>query len=235
MRERVNIAICDDQREVAEELRNDIIGILNEKKCDCKTVVFCAGKELLASTEKFDIVFLDIEMPEMDGIETGKILRQKNDDCKIVMATGIERRYKEAFQIQAFRYITKPFQHKEIEEALEAAVKTDFGEQTIELFRDRNAYAIKCKEIQYVKAFNGYTEFLVGNQTFRKEVSLSKIEAMLEPKMFFRIHRQYIINMHWIQDYTDGCLVVADKRFQISRRKRKEFEQRYMEFDLKYR
>lgn len=235
MSEKRVIGLCDDQMAVAMRLKKIISDILQEEGENWEICLFDSGEKLLETAELINVVFLDIEMPGLDGIETGKELKRRNPDCKIIMATGKVERFKEAFHIQAMRFITKPFDKREIEEALKAVEKSHVGNAKIELYYLRNSYQIEQDKIQYIKAYNGYTEYRVENQVFRKDISLNEVEKMLDKRLFVRIHRQYIINMRWIQSYSNGKVEIGDIEIDVSRRKRKDFEQKYIEYDLNYR
>ncbi len=228
------VALCDDQEHILVQLKELLEGILKRKKCQYIIQAFSSGEELIGKNEYFDAIFLDIEMPGMDGIQAGEIIRQRNTECKIIMATSAIDRYKEAFHIRAFRFITKPFVISEVEEAINATLDLKKDDDSIELYHQRVLCKVKLKDIQYIQAYNGYSEFLVGNRIFRKEISLNSIEEQLDTQFFSRIHRQYIVNMRWITSYDNGEVKVGKEVIPVSKRKRKEFEQEYIEFDLKY-
>lgn len=229
------LALCDDQEHILEQLKGLIEPILQNSGCNYVIETFTSGEELVGQKNYFDVVFLDIEMPGMDGIQAGEIIRQRNEDCKIIMATSAVERYKEAFHIRAFRFVTKPFMHSEVEEALTTTLELKKNDDSIELYYQRVLCRVKLKDIVYVQAYNGYSEFLVGNRIFRKEESLNSIEEQLDPKYFMRVHRQYIINMQWISNYDKGEITIGDETIPVSKRKRKEFEKQYIYFDLKFK
>ena len=229
------IGICDDQPEVLEALQKLLDEICEEKGISREIVAFTDGNELLEHIKEIQVAFLDIEMPQLDGIELGKKIKERNPKCKVIMATGMVERFKEAFQIQALRFVTKPFSKEEVREALEAAVEGISFSKNIEVYAERNKYEIPEEEIEFIKAYNGYSEFCVGEKYFRKECSLKELEEILNEHLFVRINRDVIVNMSFVEDY-DGARVVGEvNAFHISRRRRKEFERKYMEFDLKYR
>lgn len=228
------VALCDDQEYILVQLKKLLCEIFKKKDCQYVIEAFSSGEELISKNEYYDMIFLDIEMPGMDGIQAGEIIRQRNMECKIIMATSAVERYKEAFHIRAFRFVTKPFVADEIEEAVDAVLSLKKDDDSIELYYQRILCKVKLKDIQYIQAYNGYSEFLVGNRIFRKEVSLNNMEELLDRQFFSRIHRQYIINMRWITSYDNGEVIVGNQVIPVSKRKRKEFEQEYMEFDLKY-
>lgn len=231
----INIGICDDIKDILLEMKTLVSGIMNQLHVDYELHLFSSGEKLLHSPEVFDVVFLDIEMPGMDGIATGEQLRQKNNDCKIVMATAAVERYKEAFRIQAFRFVTKPFIRSEIEEALKAIIILKNDDLCIELFFQRIPYQIPHKRIQYITAYNGYSEVQVEDRVFRKESSLNDLEQILDSKWFVRISRYCIVNLRWVKSYQAGELIINGQKLQVAKRRKKKFEQIYIEYDMNYR
>lgn len=234
-KKRIGIGICDDKQEAIFMLQKYIEETMQKRKEDWEIRTFSSGGELLQKIEELSVVFLDIDMPELDGIETGREILKRNPDCRIVMATGMVERFKEAFQIRAVRFVTKPFVKEEVEEALEAVISSFLEKKTIDLYLRRNVYQILQREIIYVRAINGYTEYAVDGQWMRKEVTLEEAEQLLDTRIFARISRQFIVNLAYVQDYKDGTLWLGNKRFQVSRRLKKDFEKQYIEYDLRYR
>ncbi len=229
------IGICDDQEVVLHQLQQIIEEICTEKKLDWEVRTYLFSREMLEHLAELAIVFLDIDMPEMDGIEIGKIIKQKNPECRIIMATGTVERYKEAFQIQAMRFVTKPFDKAEVEEALLAAIGKSLGRQLVEVYQQRNKYRIRQADIQFAEAFNGCAEVTAGGQVFRKDISLDELEKQLDERIFVRINRKFIVNLRYVQFHKPAHIRVGNIEMPISRRKKKEFECKYIEFDLKYR
>lgn len=231
----VLIGICDDQPEVLRELQKMICSLCEELHLSCEICAFSSGQELLEKVNELCAVFLDIEMPYMDGIELGKKIRERNSKCKIVMATGKMERFKEAFRIQAIRFVTKPFVREEVGEALKAAVENTFFSKTVEVYCQRNKYEFSEEEVMYIKAYNGSSELYVDGKRFRKDSSLDELEAILDKRLFVRISREVIVNLRWVQAYKEGQIRLKEECFFVSRRRRKDFERRYIEYDLKYR
>lgn len=234
-KKKICIGICDDKPEAIFELQKYIEEDMKRRKEDWEIRSFSSGGRLLQKIEELSIVFLDIEMPELDGIETGREILKRNPDCRIVMATGIVGRFKEAFQIRAVRYVTKPFVKEEVEEALDAALGKVWEQKTIELSLKRISYQIFQREIVYVRAINGYTEYAVNGKWMRKDITLEEAVHLLDSKIFVQISRQFIVNLAYVQNYKDGILWLDNKKFQVSRRLKKRFEQMYIEYDLRYR
>ena len=234
-KKRIGIGICDDKQEAIFELQKYIEEDMQRRKENWEIRSFSSGGKLLEKIDELSIVFLDIEMPELDGIETGREILKRNPDCRIIMETGMVERFKEAFQIRAVRFVTKPFVKEEVEEALDAALFKIWGQKTIELSMKRISYLIYQREITYVRAFNGYTEYAVNGQWMRKEVTLEEAEKLLDDRIFAKVDRQYIVNLAYVENYKGGSFFLGNIKFQVSRRMKKEFEKKYIEYDLRYR
>lgn len=231
----MKIGICDDEILIVNMLERMVEGCLKKKNIDFEIHTFDSGEKLLKDGAEMDAVFLDIEMPFLDGIEAGKQFQKTNPHCKIIMATCKTERFKESFKIHAIRFVTKPFEIEEIEEALDVALQSRIGMETIELYESRNKYDIVQRNIKYIWAYDSYAEFAVGNKVMRKEVSLTALEGYLDSSLFFRVNRKYIVNLFWIRRYKNGIIFIDDKEIRVARNKKKEFEKTNVMFDLTFR
>jgi DNA-binding LytR/AlgR family response regulator len=226
----MKIGICDDEPLMTTMLKRIIEEILRKPDIKVEISTFLSGGELIERIDDLDAVFLDIEMPELDGFEAGNVIMKRNPNCKIIIATGILERFKESFKINAFRFITKPYDSIEIEEALQALIKTKIGEETIPLFINRIQFEIRQKDIKYFKAFNGYSEAIVEDKCFRKELSLNELEEILDDRLFIRIHKKYLVNIRFVESYKNSMVKIDAKYLTVSRRKHKEVEKMYINY-----
>lgn len=231
----LNIAICDDEKLILDEMNQIVTAFLNDKGYDSQIMLFENGEGILERAEEIDIVFMDIEMIRVDGLELGKEIKERNPRCKVIMATAMAERYKEAFRIQAHRFVTKPFDKSDVEEALISAIEAISLSGYIEVYYQRNKYNILQEDIQYIEAYGSYTEIELDGKRFRKETSLMELENTMSDILFVRVDRKYIVNLRYIKNYSSDKFMIGEKKFSISRRNRKEFERKYIEFDLKYR
>ncbi|MGN1314483.1 MAG: LytR/AlgR family response regulator transcription factor, partial [Lachnospiraceae bacterium] len=234
MENKLTIGICDDNPMAIKQIREIVEKYLVEKDIKANITAFDGGKELLTSEWLPDILFLDIEMPGEDGIQTGKTLRERGSDCRIIMATGMRERFKEGFHIGAVRFVTKPFAEAEVREALEHALQSFIGMHMVILHEKRIPHPIPEKYIRYIQAYDGYAEAVVGKEgkRMRTEKSLNRLEEELDKRLFYRVSREHLVNFTYIDSYSNGVLAVGEKRLRVSRRNKKEFERLYREYDL---
>lgn len=232
----IHVAICDDEPVIRKELHKIIRRILKREEITYTLEEFDSGQQVLDEIEHIQLVFLDIEMPQLDGIEAGRQLKLKNPDCQIIIASGREDRFKETYQINALRFISKPFDEEEIREAIQAYLtQALIGMEMIEVFQNRNPSWIRQRDIQYISAYEGGIELMAKGSVYRKELSLIKLEGILDQRCFFQVHKAYIVNLFYVTDYTEKEVLVGKVRIPLSRRNRKKFESAYMDFDIQYR
>ncbi len=231
----ITIGICDDQNYIVDILNEKIEICISEHFIQAEFLKFYSGKELLDCGQQIDLLFLDIDMPETDGIETGIRFRNKNKDCKIVMTSVRSDRMKEAFLLEAYRFITKPFDDAEIREAIDSFVKGRVGWQKILLYDRRKAVEIYQHQIMLIQTFDSYTEFTVGTNVLRSEKSLKELEMELDGRLFARVDKKYIVNFKNIDRFENGMVLILGKQIKVSRRRLRGFEEHYREFDLRYR
>lgn len=229
---KITIGICDDHDVFVRLIYSMVNSFCEKRSVSAKIVTFSSGEEVIPFSKELDVLFLDIEMPGMDGISAGKIIKEKNSDCKIIMSTSHVERFKEAFKIQAFRFVTKPINKEEMEEALTEIIDEKCA--GIEAFYKREKYALRQQDIMYVEAYNGYVLLNVFGKEFRKDISVDELDKELNGKWFIRVSRTHIINLRFIKELTSMYAEMETCRIKISRRRWKEVEQKYIMYDLQY-
>lgn len=170
------------------------------------------GKEVLRFLEEknFDVVFLDIEMPEVSGLECGKILTDINPKTIIIFATAHEEYMSEAFEIYAFDYLIKPFKVDRINKTLERIQKIFYGKQDENIdkpiFQQRefNKLVMKNRDgmnfidtqnIVLIQREDRSTAIYTIDNKYITSEGLGALEKRLEKTTFFRSHKSYIINI----------------------------------------
>lgn len=235
MQDILRIAVCDDEKLALEQLTEKLEIILAGQPLPYEIEQFMSGRELVGQAEEFDAVFLDLDMPELNGMETGKRILQKNGKCAIVVASGREDWFKETYKIQTLRFISKPYLEKEVLDAVEAVLRRGVGMEKLEVFCNRRSCQICQRDIRYVTAYDGYVEIFAEGVRYRRDLSLAEIFKLLDQRCFFQIHRKYIVNLFWVDAYDKKTAVIGDEKLAVSKRRRMDFEMAYRKFDAEYR
>ena len=116
----MRIAICDDEKSMGQILEEKVKKLLP----DAVVEKYLSGDDLISSGFKPDILFMDIQMPGKDGMETARIVRQNNKDMILIFVTAVEEYVFQAFDVGAFHYLVKPFLDDKFEEVVKRAIKT---------------------------------------------------------------------------------------------------------------
>lgn len=231
----ISVSICDDEELFVSSLAAIVKDICEKYKKQVKLRTYTNGNLMLSDSEESDIFFVDLSMPQIDGIELCKKIRKTNPNCVIIIASSMESRFKETYEFQAFRFVSKPYSYEEIEEALSACFLLCSQKETICLYFNRKPCEVKLNSIELIESVNGDSEFSVGGKIFRREGSLNKMEEILPKQFFFRINRLFIANFRFISSYSDGYVFVGKKRIAVSRGRKSEFLKAYSNYILQYK
>ena len=213
----MQIAVCDDEREI-REMFAEKIGKLYPK---ADLSLYRSGEELLSSAKEPDIVLLDIQMPGRNGMETAKELRRTNKKVIIIFVTALDDFVFQAFDVGAFHYLVKPFHDAKFAEVLQSAV---------EQYEDRKKLEGAGRRVEMPsllittggKHVTVSLEDIVYAEVFDRKVILHTMDADIEyyGKMkeleekagveFYRTHRSFLVNFEYIRKY-DTATVYLEK------------------------
>lgn len=228
----MRIAVCDDDKII----RNITVRLLQEysrqMSIDFEIVTFASGEELLNYSEELHIVLMDIEMDHMDGIATTDQLHRRNPELIVILVTSHVRRFKDGYKVNAFRFMTKPIHKDEFTEYLNDAVAEVLGRRVITLRKDGVDVTLNIKSILYISAQQGYTELWTTKNTYRSEISLITWEEQLDPKLFFRCHKKYLVNISQIEDLYDKIKMKNGDIIRVSRRKYAQLREVFINYNV---
>lgn len=230
----IHIALCDDEKCIHDIVGDMIEEYSKERKCEFKVTHFFSAKELLESKEEIQILLLDIDMPKMDGIEAAKKMIDKGNICKIIMLTGKQERFKEAFKIGAYRFVTKPVDIYELNEALDETRGTLLGYSKVEVkFQNASCWVFQYN-IDYVKACGDYVKIYIGEKICESDKSLKNWKAELDSLLFIECHKSYIVNLKSVKQVEKNVLILKNgEEIPIARRRKAEVLQAFIEYDIK--
>ena len=172
-----------------------------------------------------DLVFLDINMPEVSGISFAKSI---NKNIKIIFTTAYREFAVDGFELQAVDYLLKPISFERLLKAVNLyfevystpeMVKTQSIEATNFIFvrSDRRMIKIDFDAIVYIESYSDYIKIHMTDESIVTRETISAIEAKLPKNQFIRIHRSYIVAMTHIKSYNNETITVLNKELTISR------------------
>lgn len=225
----MNIAVCDDEKKISEQIRDWI----KEIKPNYRVEIFSSGEALLCSPVLFDIIFLDIQMERMNGIETARAWRKKNGDGILIFVTALKEYVFEAFDVAAFHYLLKPLRRERLAEIFGRAVKEaekkreQDGKQLFVKTRKRNT-TIKVKDIYYIESQGRKVEVHAVKEILEMYATMNEMEKKLGTD-FYRCHRGYLVNMAYISEYgADYIFLGNGEKIYMAKEKYQDFVKTYM-------
>ncbi len=226
----LNIAVVDDEQIIREQICNYI-----GKQCaGCHVKAYETGKALLESGKHFDIVFLDIQMEGINGIETAKALRKshgKEKETILIFVTGIREYVFDAFDVSAFHYLLKPVEEEKFSEVFGRAVEEIENrkrQKKKQLFIKSKGLILDQSSILYLESRGKKVAIHTLKETLEIYAVLGELESQLT-EGFCRCHRGYLVNMAYISMYDHESITLNNgERIYMSKKKHKEFVKAYM-------
>lgn len=231
----IRIALCDDN-DIEREILKDIIESIFDSMGDEAAIFeFSSGEKLCRNYSKgdYDIIFLDIHMKQLDGIETGKAIRDKDAKVEIVYATSSEEYLKEGYNIHALAYLTKPYDIKKVKETLEYYYKKNgIAKSESDKFIDVNIQQqkiyIRQKDIMWLESMGRVVSIYCRDDVYRVYARLNDLEERLDEKIFLRCNQSYIVNIMYVKDVIEYDFCMENDRYiPIRKRDKKEIVQKY--------
>lgn len=197
----MNCIIVDDEYPAIEELKYFIQNFSNIKI----EREFTDAIEALQFLEKnhIDVIFLDINMPRLDGMALGRIIGKFAKKIKIIFITAYREHAAEAFEIEAFDYLLKPYSEERIINTLNRLEQSSNEKNPISritLWKDNKMVVINIEDIIYCEADERDTLIYTQKDKYRTKMSISEFYRKLPNDIFFKTHRSYIVNINKIAE-----------------------------------
>lgn len=232
------IAVCDDENIVCSEIERLILDFGKRSFVKLDVEVFCSGEEFCKAMKDgaiFDMLFLDIELKHMNGVEVGKFIRDiiKNEALQIVYISAKENYYQALFDVRPMHFLHKPINSemliKDVEKAIELSDKLGYSFS----YQQGNIIHKKfIKDILYFESKGRLVVIVTCHDENYFYGSLKNIYKELEEYHFFFIHQSYLVNYSHIIKFGYKELIVSNKStLPISRQKRKSVLDMFMKYE----
>ena len=225
------IAIVDDEKVIRQQIKN----LIEKKQIESIIDTYSSGEELLMEEKCYDIVFLDIQMDGMNGIETARALRQKTEDTVLIFITGVKEYVFDAFDVAAFHYLIKPIEENKFHTVYDRAVleagkkKQHSMGQLFVKTRSRNV-TLEQSDILYIESRAKKVEIHTRNDIMEAYAGIGELEKQLTEN-FYRCHRGYLVNMAFISEYSSDSITLNNgETIFLTKEKYGEFVKVYMRY-----
>jgi len=235
----MKIAICDDDKYFLEKLYQTLTTCKNAISC-AEYHTFSCGVDLVANYKKrkqFDVVFLDIEMPGLSGLETGQKIREIDSDVMIVFITSHHDFMSDSFKIETFDYLTKPLDEVAANDTLGRVFKKYQEHRYIVTLKVRGAiHKLDVSDIVYIESYRKVLTFYTENEAYEMPGKLNDYEIKLVPYGFLKCHQGYLINMKYIESIENNRITtITGVTLDMSARKKRMCLKAFNEYTMRHR
>lgn len=222
----LNIAICDDDLGIVEQMKK-IIKTHDKEHYLVNT--YTSGEELLNARKSFDVIFLDIDMHGINGIETAKQIRNLDKSVKIIYVTNFTDYVNLAFSVHAFGYINKPINELEIYNQLNEVIeytRAKDEEELIELITTDGIKRLTSKEIYFFEYFDRKVQMKTINGTYILKRKITDVSKFMNQYGFFMPHKSFSVNLFYVKSVKGYDIYMMDGSIiPLSQKKSVEFKE----------
>lgn len=230
----IRIAICDDERGMSDKIKGIVSDFFRKKNMGITVSQFSNGGELLKYNEAIDILFLDIQMEGLNGMETARKLRGRDFKGFLIFTTVLKEMVFESFEVQAYDYLVKPINKEHFEKTMERLLLSmrSVDETRLLIQKGNESNIISFDDIIFCEVIDRKVYLhLKQAKTIDYYERIENLEAKLDGR-FFRCHRSYLINLKYLKGYKNATAYMeGGKEIPVSRLRGKEFSSvilRYM-------
>lgn len=228
------IAICDDSIIDSAEIEDMLQYIAKREDIKIETDIFYDGNTLvdyIYNGKRYDIIYLDIEMRDKNGVDAAKEIRNIDTKALIIYVTNYESFAKEVFEVAAFRFLTKPINVDKFEQYFIDAQREITN--NMKYFRyqyNKISYRILIDDIMYFQSDKRVTYIITRNESRKCYGRINDIEKKLFDAniCFYRIHQSFLVNPRYVVEYYYNTMILVDgTTLNISENRRKKVSERF--------
>ena len=236
----MNILICDDNKDIVVQEEFVIEEAMSAIKKHGNIQTFTSAQECLETVKKnpkaYGVIFLDIEMPYISGLELGKKIKEINPIIQVVFVTSFEKYSLSAYEVHPFHYIVKPLRVEKVKEILLSIIQYEKNEGTdkslkIRVEINRDIILIPAKSIQFIEKEKNICNIITESREYQAYTSLNDLEeqiAKLNIKELYRCHQSFVVNLKYVQKYEGSKFVLENGNIiPISRGKKAEAKTKF--------
>lgn len=233
----IHIAICDDENMIVNQIEDALLSVCNVRGIPVDIAVFYCGETLEKSVlqgYKYDIIYLDIQMENGDGITAAKNIRKFDENVMLIYVSGYGKYMMELFQLDVFAFIAKPIDISVFSKTFLKAYQKVCNKMFYFSFRYKNEdYKIPCKDILYFESRGRrISTYLQNGAVEGFNGKLSEVQTLLSNGKipFVRIHQSFLVNYYLIRSKSKTeVALINGTRLPISEDRQKDFIRQYSE------
>ena len=227
----MKIAICDDNIEFINTLNEHVGNYFFDKQIHTDFYTFTSGEKLLNEDEVFDIVFLDVEMGSINGIQVAEALKKRNNHTVVFIVTAHNKYLDVAMDLNVFRYLDKPIVTDRLYRGLDKALEFINSEVLTVISVNKAIFKVALNEIIYIEVYRRNTIIVTTKETITTKLPLKYFKNRMTDLSFVIPHNSYIVNLNFVDRFERTSLTMRDgKVISIAQKKQPEIKRRFFSF-----
>lgn len=231
---KINMAVCDDDAKYAGVVENYIYKLGHKIQCD----VYANGEDLLKSYKNnsadYDVIFLDMELGGINGIETANEVRKTDDKVIIVFITSYREYMQQSFECAPFRFLLKPVDFDEFKKVYDdICIKLNDNPETFVFLENKKRTRLFCSDIVCFES-DGHSILMhtKDGNTHKMRKTMTQLFDLVDSNMFVRTHRAYAVNLQYVYQIGDAEAILHNyhKAIPISRTYRKDLTDAFLNY-----
>lgn len=223
----LRVAVVEDDQNYAAQVIGYLERFAQENQLEIRTQRFQDGMEIAEGYKPiYDIIFLDIEMPLLDGMSTAEHIRRKDPDVLLIFITNLAQYAIRGYGVNALDYVLKPVSYAAFAMKMQKACRILAERETryVLLTDEQESRKVSVSNIRYIEVADHQLIYHTTEGDFREFGTLRKLEDELGDS-FARCNHCYLVNLRYVDGTSEDCVLVGKDALKISRAKKKQFMQ----------
>lgn len=231
------IAVCDDEQIICSTMYNKLLDLSKSKSVIFEIDCFTSGEELCDEIKhtNYDLLFLDIELPKMNGVAVGQYIREtlKNETIQIAYISSKQEYAMELFEMRPINFLVKPLNYEKIRKIIDKFLTVSETDAHIFKFKiGREFHKILLSNILYFCSNGRKVRLIAQNEEFEFYGSLENIYSELKDNKFLFVHKSFIVNYKHIKGYEyEQITMINNAVIPISQPRRKAVRSMFLELE----
>ncbi len=227
----LRVCIVEDEPECVEALKRMLRQFLQGEPCSVR--VFGDGMNFVSDyTPEYDVVFMDIEMPYLNGMKAARKMRKLDAEVQLVFVTHLAKYALQGYEVDAAGYLLKPLEYFSFANQMKRilAKRQQGREGELYIKSPAGVVRIDLAKLKYVEVIDHFLIYHTAEGDYKAYGQLQKLEQELPPQHFFRVNKSYIVNFRYVDKMVKESIVIDKAEILISRSKLKPCRAAFNEY-----